>query len=81
LTLLPFYPRLPRIRREEPAIKNELAGDALSDAELERLLALARWERRSGSGAGTIRPNMERDTKLNSSVGNFEKETRHEDET
>jgi hypothetical protein len=81
LTLLPFRPKLPRIRRKEPAIENELAGGTLSDAEFERLLASVRLEQPSSIGAGMIRPDMEREAKSKLNARNIEKETQHEDES
>jgi hypothetical protein len=80
LTLLPFRPKLPRIRRKEPAIKNDFAGGTLSDAEFERLLASAIRQQRLAGGAEMTRPDTERETKSKSDVGNMEKETSHEDE-
>jgi hypothetical protein len=80
LTLLPFHPTLPRILRKEPAIKNEIADAAVSDAEFERLLASAFRDKRTGGGEGIIRPDTERETKSKSHSRNTEKETQHEDD-
>jgi hypothetical protein len=63
LTFCPVNPTLPRIRREERAIKDEHKSAGFSDAEFERLLELSFRQRWAGSAGGSNPADLEMERK------------------